>query len=203
MPVLGAQRPLVIGLIADAPGSGKTTAAYGLRTMRNRVLYAPFAASLKRMTEALLLDIGLTEQEVHRRLREAKQERIDQLGCTARTIMQVVGTECGRSIDENFWIYAWRARVKRLCEQGDPRMIVVDDCRFRNECSAIKQMNGEIWRIVRDEHIRLESKHPSEGGLVDWPADRVIENNGTIPELQDAVFAALLAAEQRHMELVR
>ena len=190
---------LIIGLIADAPGSGKSTAAFALHALRDHSYLVPFAGPLKAMIEVLLRQAGLTDAEVRRLMVEAKQEEVRGLGYSTRRMMQTLGTEWGRqSLDPEFWVRLWRNRVQSLQRGGIARLILADDVRFLEEAEAIRRMGGELWRIQRRDCIQLDEEHASEGGLSDVHVDQTIDNNGTIKELCQQLRICLEQAERRH-----
>jgi hypothetical protein len=62
-------------------------------------------------------------------------------------------------------------------------LVVADDVRFPNEALAIKEMGGEVWKIVRPGTENNES-HSSEGQLDHWDGfSRIIVNDGSIDDL--------------------
>lgn len=190
---------LVIGLTSDAPGCGKSTAAFAIHACRDGWHTVPFAKTLKTMTRALLADIGMSEPEIIHHMNAGKQDIIDSLGTSARRVMQVLGTEVGRHISEDFWVRIWMKRILDL-ELVNAKGVIVDDVRFPNEAKAIKQVGGELWRIQRDSHIKLDVTHASEGSLRHFAVDRIIENSSSVRDFAAAVKTALHAAERRHLE---
>jgi hypothetical protein len=111
---------------------------------------------------------------------------------TYRKLLQLLGTEVGRSIHENFWVNALFAEYYKSCfvdRDNDFPKWIITDMRFPNELAAVKQRGGITIRLTRevecaDPTIAL---HPSETALDDATFDHVIENNGTIDELIEKV----------------
>jgi len=78
---------------------------------------------------------------------------------------------------------------------------IITDCRFPNECEAIKQRGGIIIRVERKPFNRVggmkrnkqlleqikEDTHPSETSLDNYEFDHVIDNNSDIPSLIEKV----------------
>ena len=171
--------PRLIGLYSPAPGCGKTTAA-NLFIEHQRV---SFAAPLKRAVWRLLDDLNL---EGFRYARTDKEAIIPELGVSARHMMQTLGTEWGRAcIHPDFWVMIARTETQRIMNDG--RSVVIDDVRFPNEATMIRDLGGELWRIDRPGVI-YSGDHSSEGGLEDITPDRVIINDGTIDQLKEKIY---------------
>jgi hypothetical protein len=113
---------------------------------------------------------------------------------TYRNILQLLGTEVGRSIHENFWVNALFADYESIASAWDCDGIttverypnwIITDMRFPNELAAVKQRGGITIRLTRevecaDPAIAL---HPSETALDKARFDYVICNNGSIEDL--------------------
>lgn len=98
-----------------------------------------------------------------------------------RRLLQVFGTEVGREMfGENFWVDIAMKDV----HVGDD--VVFTDVRFPNEAQAIVDMGGEVWRINRPGWSAV-NRHVSETALDDWKFHRIIENDGTLGELEAKV----------------
>lgn len=84
---------------------------------------------------------------------------------TARDLMQLVGTDIFRKLNNNVWVNALINKIKR----SNHEIVIVSDCRFPNEIEAIKQNNGLVFRLNRNPH---KSDHISESILdathYDW-----------------------------------
>jgi hypothetical protein len=178
----------IIGLCSPAPGSGKSTVASYLEDYGWEIV--PFASTLKRMLKAMLMEIGYSMCEAEELILK-KEYIVPELGVRIRTLMQTLGTEWGREkIEKRFWIKCWEAKVKSLGS-----FVVADDVRFLNEAMAIKEMGGEIWKIIRPGTENGEN-HSSEGQLDHWDGfSRVIVNDGSIQDLRDRLSSFLINAE--------
>ena len=62
--------------------------------------------------------------------------------------------------------------------------------RIPNEAAWVKHRGGQIWRIVRNDAQPVRD-HESERLIESIAYDRLIENNGTFDDLEEAVCAAL------------
>ena len=171
--------PRLIGLYSPAPGCGKSTVA-DLFIERERV---SFAAPLKRAVWNMLNDLGLSG---FRYVYSDKEAIIPELGVSARHMMQTLGTEWGRAcIHPDFWVMIARAETQLIMNDGGS--VVIDDVRFANEATMIRELGGELWRIDRPS-IAYDGDHSSEGGLEDITPDRVIVNDGTIDQLLEKIY---------------
>ena len=189
----------VIGLYSSLPMSGKSTAAAALTSANWKRL--PFAATLKKMTRILLLDLGQSEQEVEASIASQKE-----LPCillpsrTPRQIMQTLGTDWGRDmIDQDIWIKCWKGQA--VSALGDGFNVVVDDVRRHNEAQVIKDFGGLMVKVVRpDGGSEAFSGHASEGGLEDWPFDHTLVNDGTIADLERQILALVDTLKQQRSD---
>ena len=70
------------------------------------------------------------------------------------------------------------------------RDVVIDDVRFPNEADMIRRLGGELWLVDRPG-TAYEGGHAIEGALVDLMPDAVINNSGTLEDLQEIVHGLL------------
>lgn len=83
-----------------------------------------------------------------------------------RVVLQTLGTEFGRAIDEQVWIRATTTTAERVlsgdyrytretgctpitCSVEPPRGVVISDCRFDNEVSGVRSVGGRVVRVKR------------------------------------------------------
>jgi len=95
---------------------------------------------------------------------------------TARQVMQYIGTEIFRKIDDNIWT---NATIRRI-HQDAPMLAIIDDCRFPNEVEVVQKANGKVIRFTRNP-LENQDQHTSEILLdpdrYDWEKfDAVIDN---------------------------
>lgn len=190
------QTPLLIGLAAHAPGSGKTSAALVLEERNFARL--PMAQPVKDMARQLLLSLGLPLDAINNHLYNDRSAVIEPLGVTGRHLLQTLGTEWGRQcIHPEIWLRCWEARV-RVWRSG-ANNIVVDDIRFPDEADLVRRLGGEMWLITRPGYTD-SSGHASEGGLKTYAHfTRTITNDGTLEDLTGKVTSALEAAACREI----
>jgi hypothetical protein len=142
---------MIIGLTGKK-GCGKSTVGriiaeewgYGIKS---------FATPIKLMLSAM----GLSDDELYNP--EKKEEIIPEFGKSPRELMQLLGTEFGRTlVSQNIWV----ASLEKHLEQG--QSYVIDDVRFPNEAAMIRANGGIVVRIVRglDDEV---PEHISEAGI--------------------------------------
>jgi len=105
-----------------------------------------------------------------------------QLYWTPRALAILEGS-VARAVDPNFW-------VKTL---DTSRSIVVSDWRFKSEYYALLDLVGkEFIRTVNIKRAANTSNDASERDLEGFDFDLVIDNTGTINQLEQALKAALI-----------
>lgn len=153
-------------------GSGKSTAAKIL-VERHHFTPLKFAGPLKAMMRCL----GLGDREIEGDLKEEPHPVLNYK--TPRYAMQTIGTEWGRElIGENLWVNVAMESANAVLDEGGK--VVIDDCRFPNEASAVRKARGLVVEILRPGLISA-STHASEGQMLD--PDRLVINGGTVEDL--------------------
>ena len=97
-----------------------------------------------------------------------------------RRLLQTLGMAVREVLDNEVWIVAV---MQRMDEDVD---YVIPDVRFYNEAANIKLMGGEIWRINRPD-VTAINDHISESEMDSYTVDRVLENDGTLEDLELSV----------------
>lgn len=142
-----------------------------------------------------------------------EKEAIDpRWGLSPRAIMQLLGTEVGRSIHTDTWVkhtlsniqsayegygFRWRNdRAREFVHQwtSPPVGWVITDVRFPNEAEAIRKVNGKVWKVVRPSLGISTDEHPSETSVDQIVADLILTNQGTLADLRNQVLAAFRGA---------
>jgi hypothetical protein len=175
----------LIGLYSDHPGCGKTAVARILQEERGFEVVS-FAGTLKRMTRILLLDLGMSEQEIKLALTKNKEMPEPLLaGRTPRELMQTLGTQWGRGcMDEELWNRCWFGRVADELLMGSS--VVTDDVRFPNEAKLLRDHGGLLIKVERpDGGSDRFAGHASEGALAATPMDGVLLNDGSLEDLRE------------------
>lgn len=130
---------------------------------------------------------------------DLKEQVIPKLGVSGRALCQVIGTELFRDAlrrclpdlrlrGECIWIHAAFEEMERYPE----RDIVVSDCRFPDEYTALQAAGFTTYNIVRTTDKTNEIKedhHASEQGC---PSDAEILNRGSRDEFLETGVAQVL-----------
>lgn len=100
----------------------------------------------------------------------------------------------GRDKDPDLWLKLFQRDAQRSIELG--RLVLNDDCRFNNEARAIHEMGGIVVRIDGplhnpNEDSKVGANDISEAGISDDLVDIVINNTGTIEDLEKQIKALL------------
>lgn len=177
---------MIIGLTGLA-GCGKSTLANYL-VEKHGFERVSFAAPLKKMLRTLNPIIGygqyaLTGPMLQVRLSDLIEDGMSEadikeseFGAEYRRLLQVLGTDCIRAVDDNFWVRAAMGQI----EYG--KRYVFDDVRFPNEGSAVtSDVTGTLWNIPREGLVRGE--HSSEQWAGKMDENFHLPNDGTPEEL--------------------
>jgi len=128
-----------------------------------------------------------------------------------RRMLQELGTDFARKFRPDVWanklkgrVYAWHFTKTDILnrytdrECRNARGIVVPDVRFPNEADAILELGGALVRITREGHNAHETEearnHESETSvdlIADSDITHIIENNGTILDLENKMVEVL------------
>ena len=186
-------------------GSGKDTAADYLVNF-HEFRRDSFAATLK---DAVAAVFGWDRELLEGRTKQAREwreqvdpwwaERLDMPDLTPRWVLQWWGTEvCRKAFHNDIWIASLESRLRNSNDN-----IVISDCRFPNEITAIKAAGGKViwvqrgelpsWHImaakancgdvVAAEKLKSLGVHASETAWVGTDFDAVINNNETVDAL--------------------
>jgi hypothetical protein len=117
---------------------------------------------------------------------------------TNRKILQYLGTEGFRRIDPGVWVrFAMNKAKQFLDENIDDHYVVISDCRFKSEATAIWAAGGEVWRIKRPETdksaegLKGHASEVEQESITDSECQAVIQNDGTLENLKGLVNAQL------------
>ena len=186
-------------------GSGKDTAADYLVNF-HEFRRDSFAATLK---DAVAAVFGWDRELLEGRTKQAREwreqvdpwwaERLDMPDLTPRWVLQWWGTEvCRKAFHNDIWIASLESRLRNSNDN-----IVISDCRFPNEITAIKAAGGKViwvqrgelpsWHImaakanrgdaVAAEKLKSLGVHASETAWVGTDFNAVIDNNKTVDAL--------------------
>lgn len=173
---------MLIGL-SGRMGSGKNTFA-DLLTKHYGYRQLAFADHLKK-TAAFMTGLPLD----HFTDPELKQQQLPGFDCTSRKLQELLGTECGRAADANFWVKTTMSKI----DQPDIVDWVITDLRFPNEAAAVKAAGGFVVRINRANNPTKQSYHVSNTYLDNYAFDHVVNNNHGLAMLR--ALASFCVAE--------
>ena len=217
---------MIVG-ITGFIGSGKDTVAKML--VEKGAVQDSFAAPLKDLCASVfgwprdMLQGDTVESRDFRETPDMYWTRklgIDQF--TPRLALQLLGTEIMRThFNQDIWLDSLEYRIRKN-EQQDT-MVVVSDCRFKNELDLIKELNGIVVHVIRDElpewyetavhankgsvpakhtmETRFAKVHASEWKCVGYDFDFVIKNSGTLEDLQTEVDSMYSDMQNRKSKL--
>lgn len=195
-------------------GSGKDTVADYLCTFHG-FKRVSFAASLK---DAVSSVFGWDRELLEGSTKTSREWReqvdpwwSDRLGIeiTPRWVLQYWGTEvCRNGFHKDIWVASVENKLRQTKDN-----IVITDCRFSNEVSAIKNVGGITMRISRGpkpewydaavsfnqgeirnmtwslsrRQLEISKVHASEYSSVGLDYDHYINNDGTIDDLHKQI----------------
>lgn len=181
------QRIPLIG-ICGIKKSGKDTSADYL--INNYALTKKaFADPLKKACKELFY---LTDDQLYgpQDIKESADQRW--FGCSARTILQYVGTDLLRDqlnkimpeLGEDIFVYNFKLWYEAELQKNTiPPHIIISDVRFQNEVDYIKKLGGIVIRINRPS-VETNDMHPSEKSIKNLiNIDYDVDNIGTLDEL--------------------
>jgi hypothetical protein len=173
----------IIGISGKATAGKDTVAYYYSKYSKDRCTILHFADSLKDCCQGLLIPFGTYDMS----LQETKKLIIPWMGkdYTVRNLLQDVGNAFRDSITPDFWVNIMIGKIAAINKNGSIDTILIPDVRYPNEFRMIKDLGGEVWRVERP-NIEIMN-HVSEIALDDYTFDKVIENKGTITDLQNTI----------------
>ena len=124
---------------------------------------------------------------------------------TRRDILQYVGTQGFRTVNENVWAHLAMRIARHYLKQNKRHIVVFTDCRFKSEATAIWAAGGEVWRVkrpetdVKEEGIKGHLSETEQEEIPDSQCQAVIMNDGTLENLQGLVKAQLMRFNDRYL----
>lgn len=198
----------VVGLTGFA-GAGKSTVAEYL-VKEHGFTRLSFAAPLKKMLRTLDPIMGLppifwsksmgdfrlsdlwklaeqTERNTEGGIKAEVWIKEGPWGDEYRRLLQVLGTDCIRAVDEQFWV---RAALAQMTDEDGK--YVFDDCRFPNEALAIAGHDNPfgLWNIERPG-IHAANGHDSEKWAGEMGEKIWLFNGADLEVLHDQIDHAL------------
>jgi hypothetical protein len=151
---------------AGTKQSGKTTCAEAAVSYFNAAVEPYNSAKIYNFADPLKKDIcmnilGLSYDQCY----GSDEQKNELVSCywqkeqlTARQVMQFVGTDIFRKMQQNVWADATINKIKKEL----PKLALIADCRFPNEVDAVKNAGGIVIRLTRKP---FNSDHASEIAL--------------------------------------
>lgn len=182
---------VIIGFTGLATGGKSASAQY--LAERYGFERVSFAAPLKKMLRTLNPYLGSNGRsgEDAVSLSDALYEvhgdelalKASDYGAEYRRLLQVLGTDCIRAVDEDFWVNAAMRDLPRDTSVN----YVFDDVRFPNEARAITEAGGVLVHL--DRPGLTAGDHSSEAHAGNLFEHRRIVNDGDIGDLYDQLDA--------------
>ena len=202
---------MIIG-ICGFIGSGKDTVANMF--VERGCTHDSFAAPLKDVCSSIFgWDRSMLEGDTieSRDFREMPDmfwsKKLGVPNFTPRLALQLLGTEVLRNhFDQDIWLNSLEYRIRK--QTANSPCVVVSDARFRNELNLIKKMEGKLIWVQRGElpewyetaktaysnvvsrkimETTYKEVHESEWNWAGFPVDYIIDNNGTLEDLEKQV----------------
>ena len=199
---------MIIG-ICGFIGAGKDTVADYLVNF-HEFRRESFASTLK---DAVSSVFGWDRTMLEGRTKQAREwreqvdpwwaERLNMPHLTPRWVLQYWGTEvCRKAFHDDIWIASLENKLRNSQDN-----VVISDCRFPNEISAIKKAGGLIIWVKRGDlpewyetavaanqgknvavqELKMKKIHASETAWVGTEFDYELDNNSSIDELFEQV----------------
>jgi hypothetical protein len=158
---------------AGTKQSGKTTCSEAVASYFNGLIQPYNSAKIYNFADPLKRDVcmnilGLTYDQCYGTDEDKNsltENYWDGQKLTAREVMQFVGTDIFRKMQQNVWAGATILKIKN----EKPPLAIIADCRFPNEVDAVRNAGGLVIRLTRKP---FSSDHASENALepknYDW-----------------------------------
>lgn len=115
-----------------------------------------------------------------------EQETNNEVYLTVRDMLQLIGTNIIRKYNKNWHVNCVEKKIQELFEKDKNANVVIDDVRFKNEMTLIKNLGGEMFFIIKPDNWNV-SNHESERSLT-WDMmpnqTNIIINDCTIDALK-------------------
>lgn len=181
--------------ISGFSGSGKGTVAK-MMNESNEFTLVSFASALKDVVAWLFnFDREMIEGETmeSRLWRESDD---NEFNMKPRYLLQTIGTDVFKSLDEMIWINAFFKNIKN-------KKIIVTDARFLNELESLSKYNIRFINVKNNrlETHRLETHRSEVEHLMFNKYDYIIHNDGTLDDLREKLLKMKLLKIKLTVEL--
>lgn len=107
---------------------------------------------------------------------------------TVRQLLIDLGNDFGRANKPDIWLRNFDRRFEKLIKKGNVPIVIVTDCRFRNEFDHLKSLGFYQIRLLRDAHAKINDvSETNQDGIADHEFNYVIHNNSTLEALENEV----------------
>lgn len=194
---------VLIGITGKAR-SGKDTFAEMFaeefyNATRKRFVMMAYAQELKLRVQR---DFDLTYDQLWGDLKEApdyRYPRTTDTYWTPREILQFIGTDCFRAVDNDFWINA----LFKTIDEKEYKHVIITDVRFPDEATPVIERDGYIIKVTSNrENIEQinNQKHISETLMDDFKhVNFHVKNDYSLDELRvitKTVVESIIATER-------
>jgi len=102
---------------------------------------------------------------------------------TVRQLLIDIGNDFGRAYKPDIWLRNFDRRLEKLMKQ-QLSIVIVTDCRFRNEFDHLKQLGFVQIRLLRSAYTKINDiSETNQDGIADNEFDFVIHNNSSLDDL--------------------
>ncbi len=108
----------------------------------------------------------------------------DDVPLTVRQLLIDIGNDFGRKYQSNRWLLNFDHTFNKLVKRH-AGIVVVTDCRFRNEFDHLKNLGFFQLRLLRESNVKINDvSETSQDSIRDEEYDYVLHNNGTLKDLK-------------------
>lgn len=105
---------------------------------------------------------------------------------TVRQCLIDIGNDFGRANKPDIWLRNFDKRLEKNLKSA--HVLIVTDCRFRNEFDHLKSFGFYQIRLLRDSHTKINDvSETNQDGIKDSEFDYVVNNNSTLEFLEGEV----------------
>jgi len=104
---------------------------------------------------------------------------------TVRQLLIDLGNDFGRAHKPDIWLRNFDIRFNKIIKKN-PEVVIVTDCRFRNEFDHLKSLGFYQIRLIRDNDIiSNDISETNQDGIADTEFSYVINNNFSLKDLKN------------------
>ena len=118
---------------------------------------------------------------------------------TARELLQIVGTDILRLLWPDIWVHNTLNSIhehfcskQSIVRRYDDGLVLIMDCRFRNEMHAIQGVGGKVIRLTRTPYNDTHISETQMDGIDNNYYDFVLDNANMTIEQQNSALEPIL-----------